>query len=701
MGLSQEEPSEHLATDPITFQWCGNERNSQGENLDQLASRLIHIPENISEGQEKFVIRLKAGSISCPEGANSTELTLDLSRPISQKSSTYESEFSSSGYFRVGNYYYPPEGFCITSWTSSNVGVRVCGEVNIKGIWFYPECGATNPCLPKCCTMNMLMTYIPDEFPECLPKFNNSARVNPFLYTKEFQKDRHETPVYYYKHKLKGQIFEFVHAKTDIQDEQLYSVQKVCFRLKEDGTLLYLNHYDWIPVAPSNYCFEGIQLFNSSDIFQGKEGQYGFIVNYIPVSPRDAKAYPILYATAFLSASVFLLLTFLVYALLWQDQKIQGWIVMSHSATMFFMYGFSGTTNVFELLERSSDSTRTPLCIAFAALTHFFYLSNFCWLTVTCFSLYWTFRDISTINPNSRNHGLYFLYALFGWGLPFIFVTVSLILDKIYSYDLCNQVLVPKYGTEACFVYEGSFGPYVIYPVAVLLFLNALFFSVTARNFYSYQKNTKIARENASDTNKFFVLISKLFFVMGFTWIFEFIGWICGGTDRTWYWAIPDMINCLQAVAIFVIYVCKSTIAASLRKRYPILIPLLSVRSAIKSSFLTQETGSTELSTQKAEQGSQERRLNSFHAIIFILFFVFCGISHSTMRNMTTALLFSIVLVTAFAVANAESKGENLLRTARAIGFQRPKARPVASGGRRCGRGRNFNGGCIQGRSRG
>ncbi|CAG7827597.1 unnamed protein product, partial [Allacma fusca] len=138
------------------------------------------------------------------------------------------------------------------------------------------------------------------------------------------------------------------------------------FRLEQDGTLLYLNHYDWIPVAPSNYCFDGIQLFNSSDNpFHGKEGQLGFIVNYFPGSPRDATPYPILYATTFLSASVFLFLTFLVYALLWKDQKIQGWIVMSHSATMFFMYGFSGTTNVFEFLERSDDSTRTPLCIAF------------------------------------------------------------------------------------------------------------------------------------------------------------------------------------------------------------------------------------------------------------------------------------------------------------------------------------------------
>ncbi|CAG7731150.1 unnamed protein product [Allacma fusca] len=457
--------------------------------------------------------------------------------------------------------------------------------------------------------MNKLLTYIADKYPECLPKFNNSARLNPFLYSKQLQKDNHKSPVYYYKHGLKGHVYDFVHARTHIEQEGLYFVNKICFRLDEDGTLFYQNHYDWIPVGRSDYCFDGIQIFNSSDsdyLFQGKEGQYGFMVKYIPVTPRNAKAYPILYASAFLSASIFLLLTLLVYALLWKEQKIQGWIVMSHSATMFFMYGFNGTTNVLELLKRSDDPIRTPLCVGFAALTHFFYLSNFCWLTVACFSLYWTFRDIIAVSPYSRNHGRYYLYALFGWGLPAMFVTVSLILDKIYSYDLCNEVLVPKYGAESCFVYKGSLGPYVMYPAAFLLFLNAALFSFTAYNLYAYRKDTKIARKNVDDTNKLFVLIAKLFFVMGFTWVFEFIAWIFTGAARTWYWAIPDMINCLQAVAIFVIYVSKSSIAVSLRKRYPVLKPLLSLRRKIRSSVLGQATGLTELGSLKSMRVSRQ-----------------------------------------------------------------------------------------------
>ncbi|CAG7822521.1 unnamed protein product [Allacma fusca] len=61
------------------------------------------------------------------------------------------------------------------------------------------------------------------------------------------------------------------------------------------------------------------------------------------------------------------------------------------------------------------------------------------------------------------------------------------------------------------------------------------------------------------------------------------------------------MINCLQAVAIFVIYACKSSNAAALRKRYPTLKPLLNVLCAKKNSVIREETRSTELSVRKRQ----------------------------------------------------------------------------------------------------
>ncbi|CAG7832297.1 unnamed protein product, partial [Allacma fusca] len=78
-----------------------------------LASGVIQIPENISEGREEFAIRLKEGNVSCPSSINSEYFTLNLSIPSSEGFSPNKSAFSSNGFLRVGKYYYPPEGFCI------------------------------------------------------------------------------------------------------------------------------------------------------------------------------------------------------------------------------------------------------------------------------------------------------------------------------------------------------------------------------------------------------------------------------------------------------------------------------------------------------------------------------------------------------------------------------------------------------------
>ncbi|CAG7829460.1 unnamed protein product, partial [Allacma fusca] len=83
-----------------------------------------------------------------------------------------------------------------------------------------------------------------------------------------------------------------------------------------------------------------------------------------------------------------------------------------------------------------------------------------------CFNLFLTFRKITIMKGDQNNLGSYLWYAGFGWGLPFLFVTISLILDQIYSYDPCNQVVVPQYGLESCAISIAGLGPYLLDPLA-------------------------------------------------------------------------------------------------------------------------------------------------------------------------------------------------------------------------------------------
>ncbi|CAG7634312.1 unnamed protein product, partial [Allacma fusca] len=59
---------------------------------------------------------------------------------------------------------------------------------------------------------------------------------------------------------------------------------------------------------------------------------------------------------------------------------------------------------------------------------------------------------LTIVNGDQNNVRSYLWYAGFGWGAPFLFVTISLILDQIYSYDPCNLVMVPQYGVYGCTV---------------------------------------------------------------------------------------------------------------------------------------------------------------------------------------------------------------------------------------------------------
>jgi hypothetical protein len=186
---------------------------------------------------------------------------------------------------------------------------------------------------------------------------------------------------------------------------------------------------------------------------------------------------------------------------------------------------------------------------------------------------------------------------MFGWGLPFIFVTISVVLDQKYSYEPCNEVIVPEYGIGTCSVSIGALGPYKYYPVALLLSLNLLFFSMTFYKLNEYKKSASSASKALKSNKQLFQVIMKLFFVMGFTWTFELILWCwwwLSGADRKWFRAATNLINCLLAVAIFVIYVCKSSVAGSLKNNYPRLRTFLTIMGNKSETSATMPSTSLE-----------------------------------------------------------------------------------------------------------
>ena len=59
----------------------------------------------------------------------------------------------------------------------------------------------------------------------------------------------------------------------------------------------------------------------------------------------------------------------------------------------------------------------------------------------------------------------------------------------------------------------------------------------------------------------------KLFVVMGISWIMEILAWFINSVPN-YVWYPTNMLNSLQGLIIFIIFVCKKKIKQQLLKRY-------------------------------------------------------------------------------------------------------------------------------------
>jgi hypothetical protein len=82
----------------------------------------------------------------------------------------------------------------------------------------------------------------------------------------------------------------------------------------------------------------------------------------------------------------------------------------------------------------------------------------------------------------------------------------------------------------------------------------------------------------------------KLFVVMGLSWCLEIISWAVGGDAIFWY--IPDSINLLQGLWIFILCVWMTRLRKVLLRR---LLPCRLCKHLIRQSE-HQDTGSSEVS---------------------------------------------------------------------------------------------------------
>lgn len=112
--------------------------------------------------------------------------------------------------------------------------------------------------------------------------------------------------------------------------------------------------------------------------------------------------------------------------------------------------------------------------------------------------------------------------------------------------------------------------PYFYVPVGLLLLANMILFVITAVNINRYQQQLalrRLARDDSSDRleqrlfrrlKRTFLVCLVLFFLMGLNWIMELISWWIGADQLDW--SAFDLVNALQGVLIFGLFVLRKPI---------------------------------------------------------------------------------------------------------------------------------------------
>ncbi|KAJ9598187.1 hypothetical protein L9F63_011125, partial [Diploptera punctata] len=218
--------------------------------------------------------------------------------------------------------------------------------------------------------------------------------------------------------------------------------------------------------------------------------------------PPPASSTPIqyiLYPIGLLISVPFLIATMLVYCLIPELRDLHGKSLACHVSCLAVAYVFLAAVQLV------GDSMNEDICTAFAFVIHFSFVACFFWLNVLCIDTWWNVR------ANTR----------------FLWSSAPVEENYYMGYTrLDGEVLMQKATERKVFI------------------------------FYSlYAWCLPVRKQNFNISTVLFRMCFTLFGVMGINWITEVISWAAGGPDYLWYFT--DVINTLQGIIIFGIFVLE------------------------------------------------------------------------------------------------------------------------------------------------
>ncbi|XP_049833014.1 G-protein coupled receptor Mth2-like isoform X1 [Schistocerca gregaria] len=320
------------------------------------------------------------------------------------------------------------------------------------------------------------------------------------------------------------------------------------YRLFANGTLQL---WDGERLGPDDFCV---------DAYWSPERALAVALPLICFSPEDGVSagehtiryvlYPIGKSAGLLVSVPFLVATAWVYLWFPELRDLHGKSLASHALCLAVAYVALSITQL------AGDRIVTGACIGFAFLIQFSFLASFSWLTILALDTTWHVMSVKNSRQYPREDAdqrrVFVGYSVFAWFFPLLCLVITLLADIRPSVP--PSFLKPNLGTSSCwFSSKDAALNYFYGPIGFLFMMNIGMFALSIYRICTYPPVFR----NRSPTERVRMILT-LFVSMGISWTMELVSWALGGP--VYAWALPDIINILQGVILFVIFVLEPSV---------------------------------------------------------------------------------------------------------------------------------------------
>ena len=190
----------------------------------------------------------------------------------------------------------------------------------------------------------------------------------------------------------------------------------------------------------------------------------------------------------------------------------------------------------------------TTMCTVTAILEHYLIHVSSLATSVVCYHSHIVFSQPFVVSKSSKGQRTFMKYSVIVWLGPAIFVAICFTLDKTGVHPI-------HYSTNCWFGIRNSTCYFFLIPIALLLFCNVFAFVRIAVNLTRHQKCSKILQKNGRQN---LLVCSKLSTLVGFPWIFAFLGVFLPEVKAIGYLFV--VFSCFQGFYIGIAFLCNKKV---------------------------------------------------------------------------------------------------------------------------------------------